>query len=88
MIATVAAKYLLRFGAHALAVIDDIEMRLDFNEKSQRFTVASPITEQRQCFTDNIPGNMETSARPSGIFAEILGQFVVDVMLVEAGVEK
>jgi hypothetical protein len=43
MVATVAAEYLLRFGAHALAVIDDMEMRLDFSEKSQRFTVGSPI---------------------------------------------
>ena len=77
MVATVATEYLLRFSAHALAVIDDMEMRLDFSEKSQRFTVGSPVAKQRQCFTDDIPGNIETRPRPNGIFAEILGLFVL-----------
>ena len=88
MVAAVAAEYMLRFRADAFAVVYDMKIRLYFSKKRERFTVASPVTKQRQCFTDDIPGNIETRARPSGIFAEIPGMFVVDVVLVEAGVEK
>lgn len=79
---------MFRFGTDAFPVVYDMEIRLDFREKRQRFAVASPVTEQRRCFTDDIPSDIKTGARHSGIFAEILGLFVVDVVLVEARVEK
>ena len=79
---------MLRFGTDAFRVVYDMEIRLDFSEKRQRFALASPVTKQRQCFTDDIPSDIKTGACRNGICREILGLFVVDVLLVEAGVEE
>jgi hypothetical protein len=88
VVAAVAAEYLLRSGTDAFRVVYDMEIRLDFSEKSQRFAVASPVTKQRQCFTDDIPSDIKTGACCNGICREILGLFMVDIPLFEAGVEE
>jgi len=50
--------------------------------------VGSPVAKERRCFTDDIPGYIERGAYGSGLFAELLGPFVVDIVLVEAGVKE
>jgi hypothetical protein len=50
--------------------------------------MGSPVAKERQCFTDNIPGYIERRADGSGLFAELLGLFMVDIVLVEAGVKE
>ena len=51
---------MFRFGTHVVGVIYDMEARLYFGEKRERFAVALPVTKQRQCFTDDIPGDIKT----------------------------
>jgi len=88
MITAVPAENLFRFCAHGLAVVHDVEMRLDFSKEHQRFPVGSPITKQRQRFTDDIPGDIKPRTGPSRIRRKILGLLVVDIAWVEAGVKK
>jgi hypothetical protein len=49
-------------------------MRLDFSKKGQRFAVGWPVAKESQCFTDDIPGDVERGADGSGLFAELLGR--------------
>ena len=88
MVAPVAAENLLCFGTDAVAVIYDMEIRLDFREERQRFAVASPITEQGQGFTDNIPGDLKSGIRLNGLCRESFGLLVVNIPRIETGIEK
>src|SRR5207244_4890580 len=88
MVTAVAAEYLLGFGTDAFAVVYDMEIRLNFSEERQRFAVTAPVTKQRRCLTDDIPGDIKTGACCSSIRREIFGLFVVDIVWVEAGVEE
>ena len=73
MVAPVAAENLLCFGTHAVAVIYKMEIRFDFRQERQRFAVASPIAEQRQGFTDNIPGDIQSGTGLNGLCRQIFG---------------
>ena len=79
---------MLCFGTDAVAVIYDMEIRLDFREERQRFAVASPITEQCQGFTDNIPGDIKSGIRLNGLCRESFGLLVVNIPRIETGIEK
>jgi hypothetical protein len=79
---------LLCFGTDAVAVIYDMEIRLDFREERQRFAVASPITEQCQGFTDNVLGDIKSGICLNGLRGEIFGPLVVNIPRIETGVEK
>ena len=46
MVAAVPAENLFHLCAHGLAIVHDVEVRLDFSKKRQSFTVSSPITKQ------------------------------------------
>ena len=48
------------FGAHVVGIIYDMEAGPYFGEERERFAVASPVTKQGQCFTDDIPGDIKT----------------------------
>ena len=63
-------------------------MRSDFGKKRQCFAVGSAIPKQGQRFTDDIPGDVKARACRSGRRRKILGSLVIDIALVEAGVEK
>jgi hypothetical protein len=71
-----------------LNVVYDVKMRLDFRKKRQCFAVGSTIPKQDQRFTDDIPGDVKARACRSGLGRKILGSLVIDIALVEAGVEK
>lgn len=88
MVPAVPAEDLFRLCVYGLAVIDDMEMGLDFGEKRQRFAEASPIPQKRYRLADDIPGGIESRAGRSGIFTEIFGPLVVDIPLIEAGVKE
>ena len=88
MVSTVSAEDLFRFGADVVCVIYDMKTRLDFAEERQRIAVAPSIAQQGPCLTDDILGDIKTGFRRSGVFRKVVGLLVVDIALIEAGVEE
>ena len=79
---------MLCFGTHAVAVIYKMEIRFDFRQERERFALASPIAEQRQGFTDNIPGDIQSGTGLNGLCRQIFGLWVVHIPRIETGIEK
>lgn len=85
MIASVCLKNLLGLLSYTVAAGDDVEPGL---HKGKGRPIAAPISKQRHCFTDDIPGRAKRCADRSGVSGKGARSRMVAIPGVKAGIEE
>lgn len=88
MIAGIGPKHAFRFVSHAVAIGNKLKIGFDIAEKGERGSEVTPVSKQRHCLTDDIPGRAPRCSRSGRFLHEEPGAHVVDVVRIEAGIEE